>query len=274
MGRSKLRFADYEVGTFTEVPDRGVYWGDDKVRDLLKKTDLDDCPNCSGTLEDVVSREDGEDHVFYMHGSVMECQSCGWWTAFKTFADFETDYRPVISKVYHSVVKKFSISDRDPSILDVHRELKKNKDSISKMNKTAFEKYMQAVLSESYSCKVKHVGQTNDGGIDLLMIERDEPIIVQVKNRELWKTEGVETVRSFLGSMLDNDIYRGMILSTAKTFTRGSRQMASRNLANGKVQRLDLKNCNEILEMIGALNSTNEQLWKPIFNKLWGSDDI
>jgi restriction system protein len=264
----KLRFADYHEGSLTEIVSQGTVFGDKDLKKLKKNVDMHNCIYCTGNLNMVVSKEEGNSS-FYSHGDVLECESCGWWSASKTFVDFESDYPQAFTKIFHSVIKNYSIADKNPLILNVHRELKKDPSKIASMNKTAFEKYMAEVLENHFSCQVKHVGKSDDGGVDLWILENEEKTLVQVKNRELHKTEGVGTVRSLLGSMLDMDIYRGMIISTAKTFTEPSKKMVNRNLAKGSVERLDIKNCNDIFEMIGAINGKDEKLWAPIFQKLW-----
>lgn len=138
------------------------------------------------------------------------------------------------------------------------------------MNKTAFEKYMQDILQEYYGKRVHHVGRSNDGGIDLLMIEDSERTLVQVKNRMLHKPEGSPVVRDLMGAMLQKNTFKGLILSTARHFTAPAWKTANEALAHGKVQRIEFKNCAEILEMINAVSSNREEPWRAILKQLWG----
>jgi hypothetical protein len=45
------------------------------------------------------------------------------------------------------------------------------------------EELVASVLPEHFACTAHVVGKTNDGGVDLILIDADEPIIVQVKRR-------------------------------------------------------------------------------------------
>ena len=46
------------------------------------------------------------------------------------------------------------------------------------------------------------VGKTNDGGVDLILLESDAPILVQVKRRKrAEKTEGVVVIRDAQSAM-------------------------------------------------------------------------
>ena len=67
------------------------------------------------------------------------------------------------------------------------------------------------------------LGRPRDGGVDVLLIDAEkEEWLIQVKRRKSQNsTEGVNTIRNILGVMTVKDVYKGIVVSTAKrVFTR------------------------------------------------------
>lgn len=265
----KLKFSDHVSGNLYEVRGKRQVWGEVAFKKTQDNVAEGYCPNCGGKLVEADRREHSAKYVL-VFGEVAVCEACGWWSVFKTFIDGDEDYAPITTKVYFSILKKYKISDKNPTLEFLDRELRKNPSAIEKMNKTAFEKYMQDILQEHYGKRVYHVGRSNDGGIDLLMIENSERTLVQVKNRMLHKSEGSPVVRDLMGAMLQKNTFNGLILSTGRHFTPQAWKTAKEALGHGKVQKIEFKNCTQILEMIDAVSSNREEPWKAVLKQLWG----
>jgi len=265
----KLKFSDHVSGNLYEIRGKRRVWGEAAFKKTQDNVAEGYCPNCGGKLTEADRREESVKYVV-VFGEVAVCERCGWWSVFKTFIDGDHDFAPITTKVYFSILKKYKISDKNPTLEFLDRELKKKPSAIAKMNKTAFEKYMQDILQEYYGKRVHHVGRSNDGGVDLLMIEDNERTLVQVKNRMLHKSEGSLLVRDLMGAMLQKNTFKGLILSTARHFTVPACRTANEALSHGIVQKIEFKNCNQILEMIDAVSSNREEPWKPVLKKLWG----
>lgn len=45
------------------------------------------------------------------------------------------------------------------------------------------EELVASVFRDFYECEVEVVGKSNDGGVDVIVIDSDNPIMVQVKRR-------------------------------------------------------------------------------------------
>jgi len=63
-------------------------------------------------------------------------------------------------------------------------ELVKKQSILYDVDPYKLEDIAQVVFSAYYNCEIKHVGKTGDGGKDLLIVQSDDPILVQVKRRE------------------------------------------------------------------------------------------
>ena len=98
-------------------------------------------------------------------------------------------------------------------------------------NPTRFEKFVADVFRANYTnTEIVHVGKPNDGGIDVLLIDAEmEQWLIQVKHRETQNsTEGVSTIRDILGAMVVKGARRGIVVSTAKRFSRYAIQAAAK----------------------------------------------
>ena len=93
----------------------------------------------------------------------------------------------------------------------------------------AFEKLMQDCLRSAYGpCEVTHLGCTGDGGVDLKLTRNDlGTFLVQVKRRtHLGRNEGVSVVRELNGVLFREGRAKGMVITTAKDFTKAAREEA------------------------------------------------
>ncbi len=154
---------------------------------------------------------------------------CGWWGLKGDDSSFDFD-ASTATVIYSGILKSFGIKDRDIPLHYLFKELKKNNYLINKISPYRFEEIAQYVFESYYNCNVELCGKSGDGGIDLLIVESEEPILVQVKNREnVNSTEGVSTVRDFLGAMFINNARKGIIVSTAKKFSGNSLSLSEIN---------------------------------------------
>lgn len=75
---------------------------------------------------------------------------------------------------------------------------------------------MQYVFSSFYECEGKHVGRSHDGGVDLIMINSDKPILILVKRRTNKNhTESVKSFKEFVGTLTHKMSSNGIYVSTA-----------------------------------------------------------
>lgn len=154
------------------------------------------CPFCNTKAETRVnnSKHDTPEWLFGTfdeYETVYQCPSCGWWGyIYQNQSDAIIDgIRASDKEKVASVLKKYDITD-------------------------------------FYSCEVHHIGKSHDGGIDLLLIQNDNPTIIQVKRREFPNSvEPVKTIRELLGVSYFNDSKSCIFVSTAGSFLKASREI-------------------------------------------------
>jgi len=133
---------------------------------------------------------------------------------------------------------------------------------------TKLEEMSQNALRDVYDCKVHHVGKTGDGGTDLIILESDDPILVQVKRRQdPDHVELVKGVREFVGTLFIEDKRKGIYVSTAKRFSKASREVAEKLISRRKLDYFELVNYDKLCSLIK--NTKEEKPWKKLINDFY-----
>lgn len=183
------------------------------------------------------------------------CNICGWWySSLDTFPD-DDDF--CMTVYYPSVLIEMEPVDEKDFPLDLlFQELRKKQDALYRVDPTLFERFVGEVLHQVYDCEVLHIGRTGDGGIDLILLHSDKPIAVQVKRRESMSyVEEVNVIREFIGAMVLKNYRKGIFVSTAKRYSRGSEKLVRKDIPSClAIDRLDLWNYQKLIEMYKLTN--------------------
>ncbi|SEV83083.1 restriction endonuclease [[Clostridium] fimetarium] len=226
------------------------------------------CPFCKIQIPDVYTniycRTMGVE--MWSHIDIWECPECGWWEFYKRFSEEEDWIDKVVIKrwdtIRHAIIKKYDVSDKDLPIKALMKELEKRKDILYDIDPYKLEEVGQHVFSSYYNCEVKHVGKTGDGGVDLLLVKSDEPILVQVKRRQSPEhVELVSPIREFVGAMYLKNAKKGIFLSTAKSFSRGAKEIRKQVITERKFNYFELVNFEEFISMIDVTKTGIEKPW-------------
>ncbi len=236
------------------------------------------CPFCGTELKKVFegyySCPRGAD--LFERGYVYECPRCSWWTCTLRFSE-EHDLIDGVHSIntetkYYAVAKKYNISDKSLPIEILTKELIKRPKILYGINSYKMEELAQEILRGVYDCEVHHVGKKGDGGIDLLVLESDDPILVQVKRRENPEhVELVKGVREFVGTLFIENKRKGIYISTAKEFSRGSREVANRLLSNRQLDYFELIDYDKLCSLMGDLKK--EKYWRRVVDYFYKKSD-
>ncbi len=121
------------------------------------------------------------------------------------------------------------------------------------------------VFESYYACEVRHVGKSHDGGIDLLIIDGDDPIPVQVKRRGPGKvSEAVAPVREFLGAMTHHQMRRGIFVTTTPKFSTPAIQLTEDVLNNRQVEQFDLIDFDQFVGIFNTVKTDTSYPWKKL----------
>lgn len=215
------------------------------------------CPYCSSLA---IQR----DFAFGINTSLFICEKCGWWTTIRAiegggFSAFKK------SEVFRGILKKYPIDSLDVPIKELRYFLKRHPSNMAFSHPTVFEKLMVDCIKYTHKyCEVKHVGGTGDGGVDIILVSLDEgKRLVQVKRREdLLSTEGVKVVRELNGVLFRENIPNGMVISTAKKFSKAALKEIDITALNREEYDMKLFTYNDIIELFDIIPDEPYKPWE------------
>jgi restriction endonuclease Mrr len=119
-------------------------------------------------------------------------------------------------------------------------------EDVRELTPAQFERYV-GMLFEAFGCEVLHTGQTNDGGVDLVVSKNGKRGVVQCKQYAPENKVGSPTVRDLRGTMVREGADLGFLVTTS-TFTQQAVEEAA---YTPKITLLDAKKLNELSEQMG-----------------------
>lgn len=188
------------------------------------------CPYCNSYLsksDEIDWSNSGGGSLERYEGQALSCEICGWWV-FQIHHRFSAGgYDSLNFTTYEGIVYQFDISGTELPITAIRREILKKGFAKTPLSPKELELLVGSVMRDYFHCRVKHVGGPGDGGIDLLLLEAENPVIVQVKClRNPKKKVSVSVIRDLLGSMLLASTNRGIIASISSDFTKPAKEAA------------------------------------------------
>jgi hypothetical protein len=219
---------------------------DTREASIRARVAADNCPMCSESLTKVREPSKSHDATGTATWS-MACAACGYWRSHIQDAVGVNE-----TEVPH--VKRFNYESETPSLIRLSSEIKKDISKVSTMDPTRFEQYVGSVLADFFDSEVRHVGRTGDGGVDLIAVIGDEPLMVQVKRREdSDQSEGVEVVKLLFASTFARGAKNGMVVTSAKKFSRQAREWIESPKLKGAGFNLELVDLNSLMSMVDAV---------------------
>ena len=196
------------------------------------------CPFCRHNIPKI---NDGL-HKGISYYDVWSCPICGWWEIEKQEFGIPAAGHPTTQEYnFQAIVRAFDVSDRElpEDILLTH--LRKEASILYDIHPRKMEEIVKYVFSSYYSCDVIHCGKSHDGGVDLIMIDSDEPTLIQVKRRQNPDyIESVSAIREFLGALLINRSRKGIFVSTTDHYSKETIKTINMILKEDVVTRFEL----------------------------------
>lgn len=200
---------------------------------------------------------------------VFSC-NCGWWehTFYGYLEGEHHGYKDWAFEVNSGILRQFDINSNQIPLEILSNHLKKKSDDIYNIHHKKMEELVGSVLSEHYDCEAHVIGRSNDGGIDLILIESDDPIAVQVKRRMLkGKVEPVSQIRELIGATLLAGYHQCAYVTTADHFSKSAVDTTEIALQKGLVQRFDLIDFDKFVYLLSLTKSKNNIPWKKLVLK-------
>ncbi|RJQ77164.1 MAG: hypothetical protein C4519_13905 [Desulfobacteraceae bacterium] len=222
------------------------------------------CPFCKTSMRIALERP-----AYSETNTVWQCQKCGWWELERVFRAGGVQDDVAYAAIHHQAcVKNFAINSSKVPTEALVDHLQKRPDIVYSVNKKKMEEIVQYVFSDFYECEVTHVGKSHDGGVDLIMIDADEPTLIQVKCRESKNAiEPISQIREFLGVMWINQSKKGAFMSTADHFSSVSVNTINEMLSKGLLRSFDLIDFKRFVEMLKAIKSPKETIWEMLLGQ-------
>jgi len=180
------------------------------------------CPFCNSNVIRADYFDEEPDDWLYSgeYVFVVECQNCGFWQSYWGGAQEvpgDEEWEGHMSKL-----SEFPEEMPDGCLQEFAQYLKAHPNHWNEIKPSSLERLVADIFRANYqNSEVIHIGQPNDGGADVLLVDSgNRKWLIQVKRRESPNaTEGVSTLRNLLGVLLLKGTKYGMVVSTADHFS-------------------------------------------------------
>lgn len=182
------------------------------------------------------------------------CDKCGWWTLDRT--EMLIPERPRDELLYARLAgeaRHYDVSALNVPVADLRRWLARHPQDLGQVDPRRFELVMQSCLRDQFpGADVIHTGRSGDGGIDLKMIVTEEDTyLVQVKRRaDLSSSEGVEVVRVLNGVLFREGRAKGIVITTAASFTEAAKCEAQVNTPTASAYEMQLLALDDVVSLL------------------------
>ncbi|MBU3156333.1 restriction endonuclease [Clostridium estertheticum] len=178
-----------------------------------------------------------EDVSFEESEKVWECDTCRWWEhSLYSYMDDQHKYQQFKdweNKINSAILKKFGLNSKEVTIITLRKYISENNDYIYNIKDKKMEELVASVFKEHYNCDVRLVEKSNDGGVDLILIQSGKSTIVQVKRRTVAeKVESVKEIGELLGATMLAESRNCIFVTTVNHFSKDA--IKSKQLAISK----------------------------------------
>ena len=201
----------------------------------------------------------------FLKQNIVVCWHCGWWMLMEhDFSELDEKQR-CKTTTYFSKLHSFEAADKSVELNILSSSLARDWENIKKIHPKKFEELTADIIKTIYKCEVKLTGYSKDDGIDFYSVICDQPWAFQVKRRSNNSVEGLEEIKEFIGSMIQNNLPRGIFITSAPRFTKGALKLAKNDNLGLFGLKLDLINGNEIKEYFKLYYSSKDAIWKDLY---------
>ena len=112
------------------------------------------------------------------------------------------------------------------------------------------------------------VGKSSDGGIDVIVLDSDEPMLVQVKRRtKKGSTEAVKEIRDLIGASVIESRRRLMFVTTADKFSRDAIEARNTVIENGAVEEFELIDFEKFAGLLQLNREEKRPPWSDVIRR-------
>jgi hypothetical protein len=111
-----------------------------------------------------------------------ECECCGWWFC-QSMHYRGADHDFTHNDYYEGVLRTFDIDHLDLPIDMLRHYLQRHFDDIRNVHPRKFEELCRDVFRDHFDCEVRLTSYSRDGGVDLYLVDSQQPFVVQLRAR-------------------------------------------------------------------------------------------
>jgi hypothetical protein len=255
-------------------------WGElkDNYESKLYNNSIFQCPYCFAQLG-AFHKSSKHWNDNYTHGhenlTMLIC-ICGYWSAQYNYQDTaKTGYGDQIFENYNymSILKHFQLEDKNIPLDILSTELKKNPKVLYSISPSKMEDLVGNVFGAYFNCEVEFCGKSHDGGVDLIIIQTDDPILVQVKRRENPNTvESVSLIRDLLGAMFIKNSKKAMFVSTADRYSKDAHKVREELLMKNRLDYFELINFNRFIDIFSCVSKGISHPWSKVHKNFYDAN--
>ncbi|MEV4843944.1 restriction endonuclease [Micromonospora matsumotoense] len=178
------------------------------------------------------------------------------------------------NQIWEAAVHAFDYASAEPPITKLRKLINNGRVDLRSISPRQLEQLVTSVFRDYYGCKAAHVGASRDGGIDVLLLDSDQPLAIQVKRRSTPETEGPAVIRELVGALACRGLRRGAFVTTAETFSRQARETASAEPLTRDGYEIDLYTYDALRSVID-LTSCPQRPWIDlVFDHYLSPEDV
>lgn len=237
-----------------------------KNRDLIDVFNTN-CPFCGDKLKQYFYFQRYDSNIFSNEcvnqwESIFYCEQDGWWQH-KINEQQDRGPKAWYAVIHEGILAKYDETANSVPIEILSDYIKKNPENITHIHDKKMEELVASVFRSFYNCDAKVIGKSSDGGVDIILIYNDNPIMVQVKRRKSRvKTESVAFVRELLGATLLHQSKNCIFVTTADKFSKDAKKTASLAIDLGLVQSYELVDYSRFIDMLQTKPINIERVWE------------
>jgi hypothetical protein len=209
-----------------------------------------------------------------LHG--LTCKTCGWWCLAHEDQGFGWMGEVTRWRFAYGVLREYDTSGAELPLQLAREYLARNPHKLARYDPFRFEELIADCLRDYYGdSEVVHIGGRRDGGIDIKVLRSPtNTILVQVKRRsDFASSESVRTIRELHGVMLREGEPHGMIVTTARAFSKETTREVARVQSRLRHYSMELMSLCDVIELlrlpVGVMLRPWEQLGVPLGGRKW-----
>jgi hypothetical protein len=195
------------------------------------------------------------------------CRACGWWCIALEKVFYGPHGQHDEWAYAYSILRQYDVSETDVPLREAREYLRRHPDSLARFDPFRFEDLIAGCLRDYFGDgEIVKVGGRQDGGVDVKAFRTSrECTLIQIKRRaDFAKSESVRTVRELHGVMLREGVPRGMIITTARRFSRQAEQERSATRKRLKHYSMDFFTLRDVVDLLHLPAHSAQSPWEDL----------